>query len=203
MPRARSLKPGFFRNEDLIELNPLARLLFAGLWTLADRAGRLEDRPKRIKIEILPADNCDVDEFLGQLAEKGLIERYRVGAENFIAIPKWGKHQNPHINEVPSTIPAPDENSSRTVHEPDENSSSPADSLILTPCTLSFSCPESREDADENQKPKETRPPKVDDPIITEWFTKEFWPVYPRKDDRKNALRAALKHGRPKRSGRK
>ena len=59
--RARNLKPGYFKNEGLADLPPLARILFAGLWGMADREGRLEDRPKRIKAEILPYDNCDTD----------------------------------------------------------------------------------------------------------------------------------------------
>ena len=56
MARARNIKPGFFRNSDLVELPMDARLLFIGLWTLADRMGRLEDRPKQIKMEIFPAE---------------------------------------------------------------------------------------------------------------------------------------------------
>ena len=43
--RTRLLKPGFFMNEELARLPVRARLLFAGLWCLADREGRLEDRP--------------------------------------------------------------------------------------------------------------------------------------------------------------
>ena len=46
MARARNIKPGFFRNADLVEMPIEARLLFIGLWTLADRSGRLEDRPR-------------------------------------------------------------------------------------------------------------------------------------------------------------
>jgi len=52
--RARNIKPGFFKNDQLAECHPLARLLFAGLWCEADRAGRLKDRPKRLKVECLP-----------------------------------------------------------------------------------------------------------------------------------------------------
>jgi len=81
MPRARNIKPGFFKNEDLIELPFEARLLFIGLWTLADREGRLEDRPKRIKIELFPEDDCNVDDLLRQLADKKLIIRYEVDGE--------------------------------------------------------------------------------------------------------------------------
>lgn len=71
MARARNIKPGFFANEDLAECEPLARLLFAGLWCLADREGRLEDRPKRIRAELLPYDMCDADSLLNQLQARG------------------------------------------------------------------------------------------------------------------------------------
>ena len=37
--RARNLKPGFFKNETLAEIEPLGRLLFQGLWCMADREG--------------------------------------------------------------------------------------------------------------------------------------------------------------------
>ena len=108
MARSRNIKPGFFTNDDLGELDPLARLLFAGMWTIADRSGRLEDRPKKIKAEVLPYDNCDAEAFLAQLAERGFILRYEAGGKRFIQVLAWGKHQNPHCKEAPSTIPAPD-----------------------------------------------------------------------------------------------
>ncbi len=107
MPRARSLKPGFFSNEDLIELPFEYRLLFAGLWTMADRAGRMEDRPKRIKLTIFPGDNVDCDAGLTSLATKKFIERYEVNGIRYIQIIAWDKHQSPHVKETVSTIPAP------------------------------------------------------------------------------------------------
>lgn len=108
MARSRNIKPGFFTNDDLGELDPLARLLFAGMWTIADRSGRLEDRPKKIKAEVLPYDNCDAEAFLAQLDERGFILRYEAAGKRFIQILAWGKHQNPHCKEAASTIPAPD-----------------------------------------------------------------------------------------------
>lgn len=107
MARSRNIKPGFFRNEDLLEMPISYRLLFIGLWTIADRAGRLEDRPKRIKIEVFPADDVDVDDGLLELEKAGLIVRYMADESRFIAIPSWGKHQNPHHREARSTIPPP------------------------------------------------------------------------------------------------
>ena len=78
MARARSLKPGFFMNEVLAEIEPLGRLLFQGLWCLADREGRLDYRPKRLKAEILPYDDCNVEAQLQALHDRGFISRYCV-----------------------------------------------------------------------------------------------------------------------------
>jgi len=105
MARARNIKPGFFRNADLVELPMEARLLFIGLWTLADRAGRLEDRPKQIKMEIFPADSVDCDELLALLSATGMLERYEVGGKRFLQVVNFAKHQNPHRDEKVSTIP--------------------------------------------------------------------------------------------------
>src|ERR1035437_9585347 len=103
MARQRTIDPGFFRNEDLAELPFEARLLFAGLWTQADREGRLEDRPKRIKGDIFPHDAVDVDALLDSLV--GMIRRYRVGDIRVIDIPSWHKFQHCHPREKPSVLP--------------------------------------------------------------------------------------------------
>lgn len=107
MARLRTIKPSFFVNEDLAEIEPLGRLLFAALWCLADRRGRLEDRPRRIKAEALPYDDCDVDTLLGTLTEHGFIERYVVAGRRYVQIVNFERHQSPHIKEAESTIPAP------------------------------------------------------------------------------------------------
>lgn len=114
MPRARNVKPGFFKNELLAECDPLARILFEGLWCEADRAGRLEDRPRRLKAEYLPYDQCDVDALLAQLTVRGFIVRYVIDGRALIAIPAFPKHQNPHVREPASTIPAPCKHSAST-----------------------------------------------------------------------------------------
>lgn len=107
MARARTLKPGFFQNELLAECEPLARLLFQGLWLHCDREGRMEDRPRKIKVQILPFDDCDVDALLNTLAEKGFILRYEVDGVRYLHVVKFHKHQNPHHMEPPSELPPP------------------------------------------------------------------------------------------------
>ncbi|HXI17611.1 MAG TPA: hypothetical protein VNM48_14710, partial [Chloroflexota bacterium] len=136
MARLRTIKPGFYTDEDLGECEPLARILYTGLWCQADREGRLEDRPRRLKVEVLPWDACDVDALLNELASRGLIVRYAVAGQRYIAIPTFLKHQNPHIKEAASTIPAPEENlpsiyregehHASTVQAPDEHHASRA-----------------------------------------------------------------------------
>jgi hypothetical protein len=107
--RARNLKPGFFKNECLLSLSPLHRLLFAGLWCIADRNGILEDRPAKIKIEILPVDNCDVDGMLDELSTvHGFIERYEVGGNRYLVIANFSKHQKPHPREL-ALYPKPED----------------------------------------------------------------------------------------------
>jgi hypothetical protein len=107
MARARNIKPGFYKNEDLAECSIWARFIFPGLWMLADREGRLEDRPKRIKGELLPFDSKDAEPLLNELEAFGFIERYEVDGRSFIQILAFSKHQNPHHREPESSIPPP------------------------------------------------------------------------------------------------
>jgi hypothetical protein len=107
MARARNIKPGFFKNEDLAECSPWARLCFAGLWTLADREGRLEDRPKRIKGELFPYDSIEVEPLLQELERFKFIVRYETEGMKAIQIAEFKRHQSPHYSESQSVIKPP------------------------------------------------------------------------------------------------
>jgi hypothetical protein len=108
MARIRSIKPGFFSNEDLADLSPWHRLCFIGLWTLADREGRLEDRPRRIKAMLFPFDrDVDVDQLIADLAQKAFVVRYVTDGVACLAIPTFLRHQRPKTDEHPSALPAP------------------------------------------------------------------------------------------------
>jgi len=112
--RSRILKPGFFKNEGLGLLGPYAQLLFEGLWCLADRQGKLEDRPARIKAEIFPyyEPSPPVDELLNSLfkSEEMFIERYMVDGVKYIKIWNFSNHQYPNSKETESKIPDPESN---------------------------------------------------------------------------------------------
>ena len=105
MARIRYLKPEFFTDEDLADLSFEARLCFAGLWCYADKAGRLEDRPKFLKAMIFPYDKIDIEKILILLSQKPFINRYENDGKKYIEIPSWNRHQKPHHTEKESTLP--------------------------------------------------------------------------------------------------
>lgn len=176
MARSRNIKPGFFTNEILAECHPLARILFAGLWTIADREGRLEDRPKKIKAELLPYDDYNIDDLLNELASKmdqdgspSFIIRYKINGRSYIQIVNFSQHQNPHIKEAASTLPAPDLYGASMVQEPDKNRTSHADSLLpITDSLLPITLTEHK-----TRKPFSSK--------IQEQNFDRFWSEYPRK----------------------
>lgn len=109
MARARNIKPSIMDNEELAELGALHRLLFIYLWMLADREGRLEDRPKRIAAQALPYDrSADVGEMLDDLCSAGFIARYTASGKSCIQIVSFSKHQSPHGTEKDSDLPGAD-----------------------------------------------------------------------------------------------
>lgn len=107
MARARTLKPQFFTDAKLVKCDFWVRLLFAGLWTQADRRGILVDDPEQLALDIFPRDDVDVDAGLTELAQRGVIERYEVDGLRCIAIGQFTTHQKPHPKEPENGLPAP------------------------------------------------------------------------------------------------
>lgn len=106
MARIRTIKPDFFKNEQVGSLPYEWRILFVGLWTQADREGRLRERVRYLKSELFPYDEVDVDVGLGSLERAGLIDRYVVDGQSLIAIPTFLEHQRPTKKEIASRLPA-------------------------------------------------------------------------------------------------
>jgi hypothetical protein len=145
MARQRNLKPTFFTNEDLGECTPLARLFFAGLWCWADREGYLEDRPRRLRAEILPYDQVDGEQLVLELVGKGLLERLEVDGERVLRIPTFLKHQNPHPRETPSRFAQGAPLADQGMEEQQGSPASPSHLLTSSPSHLPVPpCPPSQ-----------------------------------------------------------
>ena len=200
MARARNLKPGLFKNEILGAADPLYTLLFEGLWILADREGRLEDRPLRIKGEVFPyRDGVNVDAMLAWLQAHGFILRYEAQGKKCILVLEFVKHQNPHRNESESVLPSHEEvqpsteaiqptyeplqkNREEIASAPDFSGTTRADSLSsdslhsdsLIPSTLT---PEG-----------EKAPRKRAAPFpLPEWINRDHWDAWHSCSKRRNA----------------
>lgn len=177
--RARNIKPGFFKSEGLASCSPYARLLFIGMWCMADREGKLEDRPLRFKAEIFPYENVNIEKLINELTAKtdcdgepSFIRRYG-DKKKYIHIIHFLSHQNPHIREQASAIPdfTPCTMQGTTLTMPSmEQALLIPDSLLLNPDILK---PDKRQSA-------------------YDYFS-DFWKEYPRKKDRVPAQNAFAK----------
>jgi len=103
-------------DEDHAALPDRVDRFYIGLGCHCDRAGRCEDRPLKLRAQIMPyyAD-FDAEEALAILAKPRrsgqlpFIIRYEVDGERFIQVVDWHKEQRPHPNEKESEIPDPPE----------------------------------------------------------------------------------------------
>ncbi len=104
MARIRTVKPEFFTSEDIVELEPLARLLYIALWCEADKEGRFAWKPKTFKMRYLPADTCDIESVCDALVTRRLIVLY---GDGLAVIPSFKNHQHINPREKESAYPAP------------------------------------------------------------------------------------------------
>ncbi len=186
MARARNIKPSFFKNEDLGAADPLVGLLFISLWTLADKAGRLEDRPLRIKAETFPyRENININGYLTELVSLGLIERYVTDGKAVISIVNFAKHQTPHSTEKASELPAKSIDqpaktieSTITVKQPLNNASACVtsninvlipDSLNLIPDSLIPDCGVMNVESAKKPAQRVSRAQRPPDPLAVNW----------------------------------
>ena len=109
MGRIRTVKPETFLSEDLFDLERASkvpvRLAYIGLWTVADREGRFEWKPRQLKAAILPHDQLDFAKVLDALERSGRVERYTVDGREYGWIRSWKHHQVINNKERDSVIP--------------------------------------------------------------------------------------------------
>src|SRR5690625_2231618 len=89
MAKMRGIKPETFTDDKVLQVEPLARWLFVGMWTQACDNGHIEDNHVQLKVRILPMDNCDVSDLVRQLVEVGLLDQH----DGFLKIPNLSTHQ--------------------------------------------------------------------------------------------------------------
>lgn len=125
--RIRTVKPEFWRSEDIAALSIEDRLLFIGLWSYVDDSGIGVDRIAHICADLFAPDlEIDPPEVfarvtggLQRLADRGMVVRYEAESRPFLYITNWKAHQR---IDRPSKqrYPLPDmgkHGNPRTLHE--------------------------------------------------------------------------------------
>ncbi|WP_324030596.1 hypothetical protein [Pantoea sp. JZ2] len=120
MARIRTIKPEFWTDEKVVECSFEARLMFIGMFNFADDKGNLVRSPKRIKMQIFPADMIDCEPLIKELSVAGLVSEYSVNGVEYIHIDGFSKHQK--INRPSATtIPTPGEVDGNSLKHTPEN----------------------------------------------------------------------------------
>jgi hypothetical protein len=126
--RIRSIKPEFWRSDDIAALALPDRLLFIGLWSYVDDSGVGVDKLPHICADLFAADlERDPTEVYGRvrgglqnLAERHLIVRYVEDGKSYLYITNWKNHQridkpsrarfplpDAELLAIPATLPEP------------------------------------------------------------------------------------------------
>jgi hypothetical protein len=193
--RIRTVKPEFWRSDDIDALIVEDRLLFIGLWSYVDDSGVGVDKEAAIAADLFAGDlsrdfmetSVRVQGGLKRLHAAGLIERYEVDGRRFIHIVSFGKHQR--INRpTPSRYPPPTSGNAL----PPEPSGSPhgelsEDSLRARMEQGNRGDGEQRNRGATNTRSREPRAQRAD-PNPDGFF--DFWDAYPRKIGKRAALKA-------------
>jgi len=93
MARIRTIKPEFWVDDQIVELDFATRLLFIGLWNFVDDEGYVEYKAKRIKMQIFPADSLDVSGMLTNLLEMGRLAQFSSDQGDLLRVVNWDRHQ--------------------------------------------------------------------------------------------------------------
>lgn len=106
MARIRTIKPTFFRSRSVKRLSQNAKLVWIGLWNLADDEGRLLDELGILAGDLwsLSLSEAKLNAALKELDDESRILRYEVAGHKYIQVTNWSEHQR--INRpAPSLLP--------------------------------------------------------------------------------------------------
>ena len=189
--RIRSIKPEFWRSDDIDALDWDTRLVFIGLWSYVDDNGVGIYKMSNIVSDLFASDFyrnptetlSRVSEALKRLESRSMIDLYRVGDRDYLHITNWERHQrvnNPNKPRYPL---------------PTSENSEPIEGLSRSDTgsneTLSPGAGEQRSRGTGEQGKELAQP---SGPSASRFD--EFWSIYPRKVGKQTATakyKAAVK----------
>ena len=110
MARKRMIDPGIWSSEDFSKLTSFSKLVFIGLFSLADDEGRGKANPSYLKSMLFPYEegirSADIKKTLQEIASTMSVIFYTHDEKEYYALKSWGKFQT--INRPsPSDVPDP------------------------------------------------------------------------------------------------
>ena len=186
--RIRSIKPEFWRSEDIAALDWDARLVFIGLWSYVDDNGVGRDDERIICAELFALDDplsepsVRAQAALNTLSRHGLITRYSVDGRRYLHIVTWDKHQKINRPSEPR-LPLPTCDDAEIRNLLSEPSVSPHN--ILRAGTGE----QGNRGTGEEETCSPAPPSNATEPTTPPGFA-EFWNAYPRKEAKQAALKS-------------
>lgn len=92
MARIRTVKPEFWTSEQVMEVSPLARLLFIGMWNFCDDKGVIPASFKTLKAQVFPSDDilaADVERLIGELIAQELLVQFDADGRSWWFVTGW------------------------------------------------------------------------------------------------------------------
>ncbi|PKV95904.1 hypothetical protein ATK30_6837 [Amycolatopsis echigonensis] len=195
--RIRSIRPEFWRSDDINQLSREVRLLFIGLWSYVDDNGVGVDDHRQIAADLFPLDDDprEVREFvregLATLSRVLLLTRFEHDSRSYIFIPTWDKHQKIDRPGKPR-YPRPGEPAAsgnvEARSEKDSNSRQDRETIATG-------------EGEKGRRGKEkTSSNRRSDGASADSKFDEFWSAYPRREAKRGAhtkFAKAVKDGTP------
>lgn len=189
----RILRDGIIDSKAVNALSESAEILYRRLMSIVDDYGRFEADPELIRARCFPRqlDRWSVERVESELqacsvdnGHSPLVTVYFCGEQKYLEISNFGQRK-----QAKPKFPGPDSPESTVIHRDSPpratraHSESKSESYAETKAKTPTPSP----------TPKAGAVVSVDDDL-TRWFTQEFWPVYPRKEAKVAALKAARAH---------
>lgn len=133
MARKRMVDPNIWQSEDFSKLSSLAKLVFIGLFSLADDEGRGRANPTYLKSSLFPYNedlrSADIEKTLFEISSNMSVIFYSCDGSNYYELLSWDNFQKID-RPTPSQIPAFDENKAEIRRMFDEPSTSNRRALV-------------------------------------------------------------------------
>lgn len=130
MARKRMIDPNIWQSEDFSKLSTLAKLVFIGLFSLADDEGRGRSNPVYLKSSLFPYEegirSADIDKTLSEISSNMSVIFYSCDGSSYYSLYKWNDWQK---IDRPSESKIPEYNKETMKLLFDEHSTNPRRSL--------------------------------------------------------------------------